>query len=109
MSVRAWCRVALLAAAAVAAGPVALARQDREPEYRGRKLSAWAEQLRSPDAGKRAEAATVLGDFRERALPALDALVAALADRDGKVKSLAAQALGHIGPGAAKAVPALIE
>jgi HEAT repeat protein len=38
----------------------------------------------------------------------LDALIAALADSDARVKELAAQAIGAIGPEASPAVPALI-
>jgi len=38
----------------------------------------------------------------------LTALIAALQDRDGRVRELTAQAIGQIGPSAIKAVPALV-
>src|SRR5262245_59552435 len=58
-----------------------------EPKSGGKTLSQWVEELKSPDAKKRIEAADRLEGFREKALPALDSLVAALKDSDPKVRA----------------------
>jgi HEAT repeat protein len=64
--------------------------------------------LESGDPGVRFSAAQVLGEFGEKAEPAVDALVEALEnDEDMNVRLSAAAALGRIGRAAHAAVPAL--
>ena len=70
----------------VASPATAQRDKGKEPEYRGKALSAWAAELKSPDAKKRAEAAEMIGWLRERAVPAVGALIAALSDADAGVR-----------------------
>jgi HEAT repeat protein len=64
--------------------------------------------LEAEDPGVRFSAAHVLGEFGEKAGPAVDALVEALEnDEDMNVRLSAAAALGRIGRAAHAAVPAL--
>src|SRR5262245_35392079 len=93
----------------VFAPSVVLAQDDREPVTCGKPLSHWVEQLKSPPTNARVEAARRIGDLREKALPALDALVTALGDADPTVRAAAAEGLRWIGPPGAAAVPALIK
>jgi hypothetical protein len=81
-------------------------------------LPALNNGLASPDAQMRRNVALFLnvaaGGWYDRERPRLDirgcltALIAALADSDARVRELAAQAVGAIGPDASPAVPALI-
>lgn len=81
-------------------------------------LPALNNGLASPDVQTRRNVALFLnvaaGGWYDRARPRLDirgcltALIVALADADGRVRELAAQAVGAIGPEASPAVPALI-
>ncbi len=86
------------AAAAVqrAAAPVGERRRARPGALRPRPGDARPRRDRAARAGRR------------RALPALDALTAALRDPDANVRLMSANAIAAIGPGAAPAVPALI-
>lgn len=115
------------------AGLSAIARSDgtedpvearRQAVYR--QLTALGEQalpslargLKDPDVRVRRNVALFLWvSGRERRSPSgprldyrscLDALIEALADPDPRVRQLAAQALGALGPAAARAVPALV-
>jgi HEAT repeat protein len=81
-------------------------------------LPALASGLGDPDVQVRRNVALFLnvtsGSWSDSSQPRLDiqaclpALIAALQDRDARVRGLAAQAIGEIGPNAARAVPALI-
>jgi HEAT repeat protein len=81
-------------------------------------LPALIDGLADPDVEIRRNVALFLnvaaGGWYERTRPRLDiygcltALIAALADSDSRVRGLAAQAVGAIGPAASPAVPALI-
>jgi len=73
------------------------------------EIAALIEQLGDKDPDKRASAATLLSHFDERAAPAAKRLGDCLDDPFGKVRSKAVWALNCIGPGAADAVPAIVE
>lgn len=72
------------------------------------QVASLAEQLRSPNAGLRAQAAMSLGELGVSAKAAVPALATALADRNLNVRYFAATALSAVGPEARAAVPALI-
>jgi len=98
------CRLSLFLAVVSAAAALA-----DEPEFDRKPLSAWTRQLGAGSVAERREAAGALRYFGPSALPALDALVAALKDTDAQVRENAADALWRIGTEArAKAVPALM-
>ena len=69
----------------------------------------FAQQLQSSDVEERRDAAYGLAALGKNALPAVDALVAALRDRDTQVRAQTIQAIAAIGADADSAVPALIE
>ena len=80
-------------------------------------LATWAsaasvetliQDLKSPEAEKRAQAAMALADLGERAAPAIEALRAGLNDKDPLVRAHCARALGHIGKAAMPAVEDLV-
>jgi HEAT repeat protein len=64
--------------------------------------------LQDSDSMVRANAAITLG-FLDEPDQAVPALVACLDDKEDRVSTGAAKALGRLGPGAASAVPALLE
>lgn len=87
-------------------------------ELGAQALPALARGLTDPDVQIRRNVAlfldVVAGDWYAEVQPKLDisaclsALIAALKDPDGRVRGLAAQAIGEIGPRAALAVPNLV-
>src|SRR5258708_1808693 len=79
--------------------------QNKEPEFEGRKLSEWVQQLRSGDVGERQGAVLALGKLGPGAVPAL---TEALKDKDiVNVRLWAAWGLRRIGAKAKAAVPQL--
>ena len=70
--------------------------------------AALVEELRHPDARRRGMAAEMMSERGPRAREAVMPLAAVLADENLNVRYWAASALGHIGPEAAEAVPALV-
>jgi HEAT repeat protein len=80
----------------------------QEPRLGGKTVVGWLEQLKSGDAKKQLQAIEHLGDFGPDAREAVDELAKVLQDpAKGKVRIQAANALGRIGPAAAKSVAAL--
>lgn len=80
-----------------------------EPQYLGRPLSHWAEQLKAEfpeERRKAAEAFVVLGSSGASAVPALEEL---LHDRDPDVRIAVLDALTSIGPEGQPAAPAVVE
>ena len=74
----------------------------------GPVVAALAAALKSDAAIKvRLRAASTLSSFGKASLPALDALVSVLDDKEPWVQAAAAEVLGAIGPGASAAVPIL--
>jgi HEAT repeat protein len=67
-----------------------------------------AKQLTAEDVNVRRDAAYALSAMREKSLPALDALVGALEDRDDQVYLESIRAIDALGPLALPAAPALI-
>jgi HEAT repeat protein len=72
-------------------------------------VSAKTEQLKSPDATVRAQAASELAAAGPKSAPAIPDLIAALKDSDPVVRRLSAYALGQIGPAAKEAIQPLTE
>lgn len=70
-------------------------------------VQAQVQQLKGTDKDAKITALVELSKAKEGALPALDALVAALQDPDADVRDNAAATIGEIGPKASKAIPAL--
>src|SRR4051794_14614663 len=64
-----------------------------EPTFRDRPLSAWVADLAAKDAGRRKEAAQVLGELGDEAAGAAKALGELLRDEELEVRRAAAQAL----------------
>src|SRR5438045_8309080 len=87
------------------AGPL-LAEEPRR--FHDRTLAEWQRLLRSDDPRTRSRSATALGlgPFGKAALPDLRQ---ALQDRDADVRLSAVVALGHLGPAARPALPALLK
>ena len=71
-------------------------------------VSDFADGLKSKDQAERFIAAQSIRRFGPQAVEVVPALIDALADESGWVRSEAAIVLGKIGPGAIAAVPALI-
>src|SRR5438128_10905704 len=88
--------VVLVVLAAAAAGC------RKEASHGSRPVSAWQQDLRSPDAGTRRAAADALGTVGEKAKVAVADLAALLKDPNDKIRIPAAQALWGM---AAKAGP----
>jgi HEAT repeat protein len=63
--------------------------------------------LKGTEKDAKINACVELAAAKEKAAPAVPALMGCLTDRDPEVRRLAAYALGEIGPPAAKALPAL--
>ncbi len=92
---------------------------DRLREFDQEAIPALCRGLADPDVKVRRGVALFLaaagstwynqGHTRLEIRPCLQALIVAIQDRDGRVRELAAQAIGNIGSGAAAAVPALIK
>ncbi|HJZ55559.1 MAG TPA: HEAT repeat domain-containing protein, partial [Gemmataceae bacterium] len=99
-----WC--AVLALVLPTAG---YAQDKKEPEFGGIPLSKWVEQLKSPDAEKRKDAAWAIARIGPAARDAVPALIETLKDEDAHVRWSAAVALAQITPAAKDAVPVLIE
>lgn len=79
------------------------------PEFLGKPLTAWAQDLSSSDARVRRSGAFALGRLGPAAVTALPQLIEALADRDAGVREAAASAVGEIGPEARDALPTLLD
>jgi HEAT repeat protein len=78
---------------------------EKEPEYKGRKLSEWVDQFRNGDLGERQGAVLALGKLGPKAIPVL---AAALQDKElVNVRAWAAAGLRANGPSAKAAVPQL--
>ena len=71
--------------------------QAKEPTFEGKTLSQWMAQARDPKEENRESAFHALGNMGPAAIPALTEL---LKDKDSKVCSAAADAVGHLGLGA---------
>jgi HEAT repeat protein len=72
------------------------------------RITQLIEQLKSPDAKVRVDAASALGEIGAEAKEAAPVLIAALNDNNSSVRSNAATALGQMGAAAKEAMPALI-
>jgi HEAT repeat protein len=79
----------------------------QEPEFDGRPLSAWVEDLKAAAPQTRNAAAYVISGMGPAARAAVPALIEALDDPVAAVRYPVAVALREIGPAAAAAVPAL--
>jgi uncharacterized protein (TIGR03067 family) len=82
---------------------------EKVPVFTDKSFDEWVAQLKEPKISKRAEAAAMLGYFRDRAKDAVPALIAALKDEHEDVRGTAAMALGRLGPLAKDAVKPLRE
>jgi uncharacterized protein (TIGR03067 family) len=82
---------------------------EKVPVFTDKSFDEWVAQLKEPKISKRAEAAAMLGYFRDRAKDAVPALIAALKDEHEDVRGTAALALGRLGPLAKDAVKPLRE
>jgi HEAT repeat protein len=94
-----------LAGAAAAAlallGPhTAYAVPADELTFEGKTLSAWVSQLSDKDAKARLAAANAIGEWGDRAKPAIPVLVAALKDTNEDVRNAAVNSLAAAGPDA---------
>jgi HEAT repeat protein len=77
-----------------------------EPVYRGRPFEEWRRDLQGGTPMVRERAVVALCEFGE---PAVPLLVAAIADQDFNVRTLAIFCLGRLGSKAKDAVPALVK
>jgi HEAT repeat protein len=82
-----------------------------EPFYGGRPASYWRKELLDDAPGARTNAVKALADGGQGAVPVLVELLRESGPdkASAEVRWTAALALGHVGPGATAAVPALIE
>jgi HEAT repeat protein len=81
-----------------------------EKFYGGRPTSTWRRELCDPAPGAQTNAVMALADGKAEAVPVLiDLLHTGDADGGTQVRLMAALALGHVGPEAEPAVPALTE
>ena len=71
------------------------------------KAAELAEELKSVELDKRRDAAYALAALGSEALPALDALIDGLSDRDDQVWMQSLMAVARIGPDAEPAIEAL--
>jgi HEAT repeat protein len=79
-----------------------------EKFYRDRPVSWWRKELLDPAPGAQTNAAKALSDGGAAAVPVLVELLGTPDEgRGADVRLMAAQALGHVGPDAGDAVPAL--
>ncbi|MCX6563675.1 MAG: HEAT repeat domain-containing protein, partial [Candidatus Aminicenantes bacterium] len=74
----------------------------------GRLVPIFTAGLKDPSAPERIRSAMALAKLGQRAQGSAGALMAALADSEGGVRSAAAQALGLVGPDPGLAVPKLV-
>jgi vesicle coat complex subunit len=74
---------------------------------RGKPVSHWLQELKSPSAKARKQAAFCLGLVGAKDEAAVPALTGAVKDEDAEVRRAAVLALLNIGPPARDAVPAL--
>jgi HEAT repeat protein len=74
----------------------------------GRLVPIFTAGLKDPSAPERIRSAMALAKLEQRARSSAGALMAALADSEGGVRSAAAQALGLVGPDPGLAVPKLV-
>jgi HEAT repeat protein len=74
---------------------------------KGKPVSHWLQELKSPSGKARRQAAFCLGLVGAKHEGAIPALTHALQDRDTEVRRAAVLALLNIGPPAREAVPAL--
>lgn len=92
----------LLAARAEAQG-----QRHKEPEFEGRPLSAWIQDLKAPAPYSRNIAAYAISGMGDSAVSAVPALIEALSDPVPAVRFPVCVALREIGPAAKDAIPAL--
>ncbi|MCW8129509.1 MAG: HEAT repeat domain-containing protein [Planctomycetota bacterium] len=84
-----------------------MAPQIREPEFEGKTVAQWTEQLKWPDTGAKISALLAIRSLAPGGTSALTAVVAATKDKQWVVRARAAQCLGAFGPEAHEAVPSL--
>lgn len=77
----------------------------QELSYKGRTLREWQVDLRDLDPGMRITAIDAVGKFGIDGVPVIMDM---LSDKDARVRSSAARALGNIGSEAKRALPALV-
>ena len=93
----------------LSAGAAAQARKDKEPQFEGRPLSAWVQDLNGLAPQTRNAAAYAISGMGPEAKSAVPALIEALKDPVAAVRFPVIIALREIGPDAQAAVPALTE
>ncbi len=85
-----------------------------EPRHDGRTLSAWAEQLKSPDKNEREQAAKALVAIGASAVPKVEEVLRKFESKSknkahtSAVRAESAYVLGEMGSKAAKAIPTLV-
>ncbi|WP_439621411.1 HEAT repeat domain-containing protein [Gemmata sp.] len=99
-----WCALLTLVGVATGAG-----QDKKEPQYNNIKLSAWLEQLKSPDARTRYQAAKAIKEIGPDAKAAVPLLVPLLKTSTPEEREMVAFAVGAVGPAAKDAVPALTD
>ncbi|MGO9115893.1 MAG: HEAT repeat domain-containing protein [Thermoguttaceae bacterium] len=101
-----------LLVALILLSPLSTATAQPPVSLQGRTVQYWADQLKSEEFREQWHAAYVLGTLGPQAAPAVPALHAVLDVNAGKneyTRSMAAWALGCIGPAAEQEIPFLIE
>jgi HEAT repeat protein len=91
------------------AATAAQARKPKEPEFEGRPLSSWVQDLKGLAPQTRNAAAYAISGMGAEAKSAVPALIEALKDPIPAVRFPVCIALREIGPDAQAAVPALTE
>ncbi|QEG00415.1 putative lyase [Stieleria maiorica] len=100
-----WLTVALVLACCVSS-PAADPPRDGDEAS---KVDQWAAALMSVEVDERRDAAYALARLGRDALPAIDALIKGLGDRDDQVWMQSAMAVARIGPEAEPAIEALVQ
>ncbi|WP_182865396.1 HEAT repeat domain-containing protein [Rhodopirellula sp. JC639] len=104
-----WLTVALVLACGVSSPAADPPGDSPRGDDEASKVDEWAAALTSVEMDERRDAAYSLARIGQDALPAIDALIKGLGDRDDQVWMQSAMAVARIGPEAEPAIEALVQ